>query len=142
MDNQISVETRPYQKGDEKELNAILKKIYNQDFNDAYWWWKYLNNPMGFHFCHCALIDGRIVGFAGGIPYRIKWNGREIIGAQLTDLAVEPELQGKKVFSTARKSVSLKYGKRQISFTDSPTKTPIGSIITISRLRPGSACPG
>jgi GNAT superfamily N-acetyltransferase len=99
MEEKLDIQTRPYQKGDEKHLSAILEKIYHRKFNAEYWRWKYLDNPLGTHFCHCALIEGRIIGFAGGIPYRIKWKDREIIAAQITDLAVEPDLQGKKAFS-------------------------------------------
>ncbi|MBW1709236.1 MAG: GNAT family N-acetyltransferase [Deltaproteobacteria bacterium] len=95
---------RPYQKGDEKDLNVILRKIYHREVNDAYWWWKYLENPLGSHFSYCALLDDRVVGFAGGIPYRIKAGDREIIGGQLMDLMVEPELQGKKAFSPIMKA--------------------------------------
>ena len=99
----MDVQTRPYQKGDEKSLSEILKKIYHQEFTDEYWWWKYLDNPLGDHFCHCAILEDRIVGFAGAIPYRIKWGDRTIVAAQVTDLAVEPELEGKKVFSLIQK---------------------------------------
>lgn len=99
----MDIQTRPYQKGDETSLNKILQKIYHQEFNDEYWWWKYLNNPLGNHFCHCAILEERIVGFAGGIPYRIKWGDQEIIAGQITDLAVEPELMNKKVFSSIKK---------------------------------------
>ena len=104
MENDINVQARPYRKGDEPYLSAILKKIYHQEFNDDYWWWKYLNNPLRAHFCYCAVMDDRIVGFAGSIPYRIKCKDREIIGAQITDLAVEPDLKGKKVFSPIQKA--------------------------------------
>jgi GNAT superfamily N-acetyltransferase len=104
MENEINIQARPYRKGDEPYLSAILNKIYHQAFNDEYWWWKYLNNPLGAHFCYCAVMENRIVGFAGSIPYRIKYKDREIIAAQITDLAVEPDLQGKKVFSPIQKA--------------------------------------
>lgn len=104
MEEKLDIQTRPYQEGDEKYLSAILEKIYHRNFNDEYWRWKYLDNPLGTHFCHCALMEGRIIGFAGGIPYRIKWKDREIMAAQITDLVVEPELQGKKVFSPLQKA--------------------------------------
>ncbi len=100
----MDIQTRPFQKGDEKSLSKILKKIYHKEFIDEYWWWRYLDNPVGDHFCQCAIYDGRIVGVAGGIPYRIKWGDREIIAGQITDLAVEPELRGKKVFSAIQKA--------------------------------------
>ncbi len=104
LENEMDIQTKSYQRGDEKALNEILKKIYQKEFSDSYLQWKYLNNPMGDHFCHCALIKERIVGFAGSIPYRIKWGDRKIIAAQLTDLAVEPELQDKKVFSVIQRA--------------------------------------
>jgi len=100
----MEVEVRPYQKGDEKDLNVILRKIYHREVNDAYWWWKYLENPLGSHFSYCALLDDRVVGFAGAIPYRIKAGDHEIIWTQLMDLMVEPDLQGKKVFSALLKA--------------------------------------
>jgi len=99
MENDLEVRTRPYQPGDENQLSAILESIYRQKFNDQYWRWKYLDNPLQDHYCYCALMDDQIVGFAGGIPYRVKWRDREIVGGQLTDLAVQPGLKGKKVFS-------------------------------------------
>jgi hypothetical protein len=104
MDDKQDIQIRPYQKGDEKYLSAILEKIYHRKFSDEYWWWKYLENPLNAHFCYCAVMEGRVVGFAGAIPYRIKWKDREITAAQLTDLAVEPGLQGKKVFSPLQKA--------------------------------------
>lgn len=104
MDDKTDIQIRPYQKGDERYLSAILEKIYHRKFTDEYWWWKYLENPLNAHFCYCAVMEGRIVGFAGAIPYRVKWKDREIMAAQLTDLAVEPGLQGKKVFSPLQKA--------------------------------------
>jgi hypothetical protein len=104
MEEKLDIQIRPYQKGDEKYLSAILEKIYHRTFTNEYWWWKYLENPMGAHFCYCAVMEGRVVGFAGAIPYRIKLKNRKITAAQLTDLAVEPGLQGKKVFSPLQKA--------------------------------------
>lgn len=135
----MNIQTRPYQKGDEKILNTILKKIYHQEFTDEYWWWKYFKNPLGNCFCHCAILDGRIVGFAGGIPYRLKWGNREILAGQVMDLAVEPEFIGKKVFSIIQKinmndiisKTDLMYGftnsyssRAYTSYTDFPFHVP------------------
>ena len=100
----MDIRIRPYQKGDEKDLNVMLKTIYNKEVNDEYWWWKYLNNPLGFHFAYCTLLEDRVIGFAGGIPYRIQYQGQEIRGAQLTDLMVDPTVRNKNIFSPIKKA--------------------------------------
>ena len=100
----MEIKIRKYQEGDEPALGKILKDIYNQEFNENYWKWKYLENPGRDHYSYCALIDNRIVGFLGGIPYRIKYKDQILVGGQLTDLAIEKKYRGKRIFSLLRKT--------------------------------------
>jgi hypothetical protein len=100
----MKIQTRPYQTGDDETLNSLYKKVFHQEVPDQYWKWKYLDNPLGWNFCHCAIFEDRIVGFAGGIPYRIKWGENDIIAGQITDAIIEPALMGKKVYSHIQKA--------------------------------------
>jgi len=100
----MNIRTRPYQTGDDETLNSLYKKVFYQEAPDQYWKWKYLDNPLGWNFCHCAIFEDRIVGFAGGIPYRIKWGENEILAGQITDAIVDPALMGKKVYSHIQKA--------------------------------------
>ncbi len=109
---------RKYQIGDEKGLNLLAKDIWGFEFSEDYWRWKYLDNPLRDNYSYVAESDGRVIGFSGCIPWRLFVTGKEVIGAQMTDMMVHPEWRRKNIYfplnrctlEDIRRRTDLQYG--------------------------------
>jgi GNAT superfamily N-acetyltransferase len=106
---------RKYQIGDEKGLTLLAKAVWGSHFDESYWRWKYLENPLGYNFSYVAVSNNNIVGFMGGIPWRLIVIGKELVGAQYTDLMVHPEWRNKGIFFPINRK-SLDEAKAKTSF--------------------------
>ena len=82
---------RRYEKTDVPKLSRLVKKVLGTTRNQGYWEWKYHNNPAGPALSAVALKGERIVGHLGAIPVRFWVNGREVVGVQEVDLAIDKQ---------------------------------------------------
>lgn len=90
---------RKYQIGDEKGLTLLAKAVWGAKFNEDYWKWKYLENPLRDNFSYVATYNNDdIVGFVGGIPWRLIVKGKELLGGQVADMMVHPDWRKKGIF--------------------------------------------
>lgn len=106
---------RKYQVGDEKELTLLAKAVWGFHFDESHWRWKYMENPLRDNFSYVAECDNNIVGFMGCIPWRFIFTGKELVGAQYTDLMIHPEWRKKGIFFPINRK-SLDEAKAKTSF--------------------------
>lgn len=106
---------RPYQKGDEESIVALLTKVFNGWPNYSircsptdHWRWKYLNNPLKKSFISLALIGDEIIGVNHSFPIKVKIGEEIVKGSFGADLAVHPNHRGKGI------STQLQRLKRQL----------------------------
>jgi len=78
-------ELRPYEEGDEVEINRLFNEVFHCSRTIDEWFWKFrsscVNPPILLGF-----LDGRLVTQYAGIPERLFWKGREVAAAQIVDV--------------------------------------------------------
>lgn len=106
---------RPYQKGDEESIVALLAEVFNgwPNFSigcssEEHWKWKYLENPFKKSYISLALVGDEIIGVNHSFPIKIKIEEEIIMGSFGSDLAVHPKHRGKSI------SRELQRMKRQL----------------------------
>ena len=97
MDDQIVI--RLYQPGDEEQLLALHRKVLNTPWSSEFWRWLYLDNPAGKAAVVVAEDQGRIVGHLAYFPLRMQWQGQPFIGSKSVQAMVDPEYQGRGLFT-------------------------------------------
>src|SRR5574341_8248 len=82
---------RPYRPGDEAQIVALFKKVFNLERSVAHWYWKFRDNPGGEeHISLGVSASGRIVGQYAGLPVLMNWDGETLRFVQIVDAMVDP----------------------------------------------------
>jgi GNAT superfamily N-acetyltransferase len=91
------VKIRNYRLEDEEALIALKGAAFDsghERFTGAFWRWQYHETPAGAGIGVVALENDAVVGFAGGLPKRIKVGDRTVRCAQVVDYMVDPAIKG------------------------------------------------
>lgn len=82
------------------QFAEMYRLCLNQNIDEDYIRWKYLNNPAGLVFGYLAYsADRRMAGFYGVIPEKFVINGKECLGYQSMDTMTHPDFQRKGLFT-------------------------------------------
>ena len=87
---------RLYKKGDEQQIIRLFKEVYGKYLSIEQWQWKYLGQ--GNLRVWAAVAENEeqdIVAHYGGLPVRMFFRGRHIIGCQCVDAMVRKEYRAK-----------------------------------------------
>jgi hypothetical protein len=103
---------RKYEKGDEEDLSALNQAVWGFHTVDSLWTWKFFNNPQGNHYSYAALCDGKIVGFMGGMAWRLNILRNEYVGVQTTDLMIHPAYRIKGIFVSLNRKYMSEIAKK------------------------------
>ena len=93
------IHIRLYEPGDEEQLLALHRKVLNTPWSSEFWRWLYLDNPAGKAAVVVAEDQGRIVGHLAYFPLRMQWQGQPFIGSKSVQAMVDPEYQGRGLFT-------------------------------------------
>lgn len=90
---------RKYQKGDEKEILSLDRRLETHPWNRrdlSNWYWKYTDqNPSGASFVWVAAEDCKILAHFAAVPYKIKVFDRELRASHSIGALVEEKYQNK-----------------------------------------------
>lgn len=65
----------------------------NAALDRAWWDWKYWQNPEGRYSIICEHEGGRLVGHYGGVPSKVRCEGRELTFGQNCDSCTHPDVR-------------------------------------------------
>ncbi len=85
---------RPFEEGDEEGVLSLWRAAFGREFPRDVWRWKYMDNPFGRLFMLCVTEDGLPVAAYASLPYRARWNGRDVLLAHPVDSMSHPEYRG------------------------------------------------
>lgn len=129
---ELKVITRPYEKGDEKEIVNVLNQSFGlwPNFSIScssleHWIWKYLENPLNKHYTVVSLVNGRIIGANHAYPLRLQIDNTDHLVTFGSDVAVIPELRQRGI---RNQMLELKVDLRRkdnVKMTLSVTSNPI-----------------
>ena len=117
---------RAYRPGDEGVIVDMFNRVFgtaDPEFRPrdvAYFDWKYLKNPAGFHSLVAEDPDGRVVAHYGGVPIAMRVDGASTAFGQNCDAYSDPAI-GADCGIRARSSVSRRRTRRRMRF---PVSTP------------------
>jgi len=102
------VHFRPYGDDDEPGVLELLqaafgrwpRRVEDQDPEDAFRW-KHLANPAGRSLMVVAEVDGRLVGFAAWMPWRVTAGATVFEVLRAVDVAVDRRYRGQRVYAGA-----------------------------------------
>ena len=85
---------RLYRPGDERQILPLYPRAFQGlQRSDAYWQWKFHDNPAG----QCVVVaegpEGRVLGTLGGLPALVHAAGRTVIASQFVEAMVDPEIR-------------------------------------------------
>jgi len=80
-------------------LTELARAVLDHPQSEAYFRWKYFNNPGKRNFGQCASDEKTVVGHHGSIPVAIQIEEHTYLGAQLVDAMVIRELRRAGVFT-------------------------------------------
>ena len=103
MDDQLVI--RLYQPGDEEKLLALHNKVMKTPWSMEFWRWLYLDNPAGKAVVVVAEDQGRIVGHFAYFPVRMQWHGKPFTGSKSVQAMVDPDYQGRGLFTEITKEL-------------------------------------
>ncbi|MFA4919650.1 MAG: GNAT family N-acetyltransferase [Thermodesulfovibrionales bacterium] len=89
------VTIREYKQGDEHGIVQLFKDIFGREMTLDEWHWKYRGQG-NEKVCSFVIADenGRVVGHYGGIPLRMTFHDKDIIGLATCDVMIHPEYRG------------------------------------------------
>lgn len=82
---------RPYRKQDEEAVLSLWQTVFGKEISNAYWRWKYLDNPYGNRILLCVKQTGEVVVMYGGIPYRTQMDEKSVEIIHLSDIMSHPD---------------------------------------------------
>lgn len=82
---------RPYRPGDEQQILLLYPLAFQGlQRSEAYWQWKFHDNPAGQNVFVAEDAAGRIRGLIAGVPARAQAEGRPVIVSQVAEVMVDP----------------------------------------------------
>lgn len=93
---------RPYRAEDERAVLDLWRVAFGKDLDADLWRWKYVDNPFGMRVlvCRDPQTEAAVVVYSG-VPYRARWNGREVEIVQLMDIMSHPDVRKTGLFIKA-----------------------------------------
>ena len=111
---------RPYKTTDNEALNRLKLLAFESGMERMrldFWHWQFEQNPAG-RGSGCVAVEGeQIVGFLGFVPKRIKIEERIVVGAQILDLMVDPQMRGKQLATLLAQHTNMQIKESGASFT-------------------------
>ena len=115
------MEIRSYQKGDEKEIWELDRKLEEHPWNKrelSNWYWKYTDsNPSGKSFIWLMEKDGSIIAHFAAVPYKIKVFDREIVASHSIAALVKEEYQNLGLLKFVGDKLFKELKENEIPFT-------------------------
>ncbi len=99
MDDKFEI--RKFERSDIPVLNEIMNKVYGFTKEEAFWIWKYEENPSGKCYSQVAEANGKPIAHCGGFGITLQMRGEKIMANQLGDLLSDPDNRVKYAFSFA-----------------------------------------
>jgi hypothetical protein len=92
----------PYRAEDERRVLDLWHVAFGKDLDVDLWRWKYVDNPFGMRVLVCSdpQTEAAVVVYSG-VPYRARWNGREVEIVQLMDIMSHPDVRKTGLFIKA-----------------------------------------
>jgi len=94
----MSVQITSYRQGDENQIVALFKDVFQTQRSLAHWSWKYRDDPYGSHLVSLAWRNRKLVAHYGGYPLPFHLENREdsdiIIVYHAGDKMTSPEVRG------------------------------------------------
>lgn len=96
---------RPYRPEDEGRVLDLWKAAFGKELDAKLWRWKYSENPFGMRVLLCLdpKTEAVVVAYSG-VPYRARWNDREVEIVQLMDIMSHPDYRKTGLFVKAAES--------------------------------------
>jgi len=101
---------RSFQPGDEPQILALFKRVFNIEQSLQCWRWKFCDNPAGGQICLAVTDSGRIVGQYAGLPVLMHWNGERRRATHVVDVMVDPDFRA----GLKKPGMFMKLGERFI----------------------------
>ena len=101
MNDQPSIEYRPYTRADEDQILDLLRVAMKMDaFPDlrGFWRWKHYENPFGDSPGLVAIGDGKVVGLRVFLRWEWRAGGRTFRAVRAVDTATHPEWGRRGIF--------------------------------------------
>ena len=92
----------PYRAEDERRVLDLWRVAFGKELDADLWRWKYVDNPFGMRVlvCRDPQTEAAVVVYSG-VPYRARWNGREVEIVQLMDIMSHPDVRKTGLFIKA-----------------------------------------
>lgn len=95
---------RRYKEGDESGIVELIRQEfdakYNPEYNVSTWKWKYKENHLHLP---CTIwiteYNGKIIAHYAANPILMRWNGKDIVGSQVSGIVTHNDHQRQGIFS-------------------------------------------
>ncbi len=109
MERVLNCTMRLYKKGDEHQIVKLFKAVYGRDLTVEQWRWKYLGQGNLRVWSVGAFNENdELIAHYGGIPVRMIFRERHIIGCQCVDAMVRRDYRAKELGITQKEGVFYK----------------------------------
>lgn len=99
----------PYEPRDEYQIKHLQKLIYGNELEPEketidFWYWEFLNNPLGKAFINTAKVKKKVVGYYAVIPIEYKLLDKIIKAGLVVDVMTHPDYQKQGMFVSLGRS--------------------------------------
>lgn len=110
MPSNADVTVRPYQPGDEIEINGGFNTVFGVHRSLDEWRWKFPEQPEGRHIMLAVDPTGRVLAHYGALAMRFQFGTERVRAGQIVDAYSREEVRGTRVFSTCYEHFITAYG--------------------------------
>jgi predicted N-acetyltransferase YhbS len=83
---------------DAQHMVSLAREAFSSSWTEDVVQWKYSSNPAGPGYGSYVELDGRLVGFYGAVPVRLRVGDRTVAAAQAADAMVLPPVRRRGLF--------------------------------------------